>query len=97
MASAVPEGLRKVMQKPLVRVRLVNRRSYVASGHPHLKLIIMLPTPTTAPHTLQTVDMTAEQSVEAVEIVTMAVDKYSSTANYEVSNKSCLVLLCEFR
>lgn len=50
MASAVPEGLRKVMQKPLVRVRLVNRRSYVASAHPNLKLI-MLPTPTTAPHT----------------------------------------------
>lgn len=43
MASAVPEGLRKVMQKPLVRVRLVNRRSYAASGHPNLKLI-MLPT-----------------------------------------------------
>lgn len=41
--------------------------------------------------------MTAEQSVEAVEIVTMAVDKYSSTANYEVSDQSCLVLLCYFR
>lgn len=32
----------------------------------------------------QTVDMTAEQSAETVEIVTMAVDKYASNSNYEV-------------
>lgn len=36
--------------------------------------------------TLQSVDMTAEQSSEAVEIVTMAVDKYTATSNYEVSH-----------
>lgn len=33
---------------------------------------------------VKTVDMTAEQSSEAMEIVTMAVDKYASTSNYEV-------------
>mmetsp|Transcript_18065 Transcript_18065/g.63935 ORF Transcript_18065/g.63935 Transcript_18065/m.63935 type:complete len:105 (-) Transcript_18065:50-364(-) len=32
---------------------------------------------------VKSVDMTAEQSSEAVEIVTMAVDKYAATANYE--------------